>query len=107
MKVGESNKVIDGSIGIITNLESGWRNVENDSKLNFGKLSKSENDLRNRSTILRPELTFSIRKKLEHDLAKSEHNFAQNHKNKMYFYGLDFVPIYEGCFYYKYKPCIK
>ena len=43
---------------------------------------------------MRPELTLSIRKKLEHGLAKSEHNFAQKHKNKTYFYGPDLVPIY-------------
>ena len=33
--------------------------------------------------------------------------FAQKHKNKTYFYRPDFVPIYEGCFYYKYRPCIR
>jgi len=64
------------------------------------KLSKSEYNLRNRSMIFGVELTLSIRK-------KSEHDFAQKHKNKTYFYGHDFVPIYERCFYYKYKPCIR
>ena len=39
-------------------------------------------------------------------MAKSEHDFAQKNKNKMYFYGFDLVPIYEGCFYYKYRHCI-
>ena len=80
---------------------------ESDSKLEVGKQSKSEYDLRNRCTIFRAELTLPIRKKSEHDLEKSEHDFAQKHKNKSYFYGPDFVLIYEGCFYYKYRPCIK
>jgi len=62
--------------------------------------SKLKHDMRNRSTILRQELILSFRK-------NSEHDFAQKHKNKTYFYGSDFVPIYEGCFYYKYKPCIR
>jgi len=66
--------------------------LKSDSKLKFGNLSKSDHDLRNRSTILRPELTLSIRKKSEHDLTKLEHDFAQKHKNKTYFYGPDFVP---------------
>jgi len=70
------------------------------------KLSKLEHDLKNRSTIFGPELALPIRKKLEHDLAKSMHDFAQKNKNKTYFYGLDLVPIYEGCFYYKYRHCI-
>jgi len=81
--------------------------LKSDSKLKLGKLSKSEHNLRNQSTILRPELTFTIHKKSEHDLEKSEHDFTQKHKNKTYFYGPDFVQIYEGCFYYKCKPCIR
>jgi len=63
--------------------------------------------LKNRSTIFGPELALPIRIKLEHDLAKSEYDFAQNHKNKTYFYGSDLVPIYEGCFFYKYRLCIR
>ena len=55
------------------------------------RFEKSEHDFWSR-------MAFSIRKKLEHDLAKSEHDFAQKHKNKTYFYGLDFVPIYEDAF---------
>jgi len=47
---------------------------------------------------LRAELTLSIRKKSKQDLAKSEHDFAQKHKNKTYFYGPDSVAIYEGYF---------
>jgi len=52
-----------------------------------------------RSTIFGPELALPIRK-------KSEHDFTQKNKNKTYFYGPDLVPIYEGCFYYKYRHCI-
>jgi hypothetical protein len=63
--------------------------------------------LKNRSTIFGAELALSIRKKSEHDLAKSEHDFAQKNKNKMYFYGPDLVPIYKGYFYYKYRLCIR
>jgi len=33
-------------------------------------------------------LALSIRKKSEHDLAKSEKDFTQKHKNKTYFMGL-------------------
>ena len=51
-------------------------------------------------------MALPIRKKLEHDLEESEHNFAQKNKNKTYFYGPDLVPIYEGCFYNKYRHCI-
>jgi len=36
------------------------------------KLSKSEHDVKNRSTIFGPELTLSIRKKLEYNLVKSD-----------------------------------
>jgi len=70
------------------------------------KLSKSEHDFKNRSTIFGLELALSIRKKSEHDLAKSKHDFVQKNKNKTYFYGPDLIPIYEGCFYYKYRHCI-
>jgi len=70
------------------------------------KLSKSEHDLKNRSTIFGPELALPIRKKSEHDLAKSEYDFAQKNKNKTYFDGHDLVPIYEGCICYKYRHCI-
>ena len=52
-------------------------------------------------------MALPIRKKSEHDLAKSKHDFAQKNKNKTYFYGSDLVPIYEGCFYYKYRLCIR
>jgi len=70
------------------------------------KLSKSEHDLKNQSTICGPELALPIHKKSEHYLVKSEHDFAQKNKYKTYFYGHDLVPIYEGCFYYKYRHCI-
>jgi len=45
-------------------------------------LSKSEFDLKNRSTIFRAELALPIRKKSKYDLAKSEYDFTQKHKNK-------------------------
>ena len=64
------------------------------------KLSKSKHDLKNWSTIFGPELALSIRKKSEHDLAKSEHDFAQKNKNKTYFCEPDLIPINEGYFYY-------
>lgn len=42
----------------------------------------------NRSTIFKAKLTLLIRKKSKHDLAKSEYDFVQKHKNKTYFKGL-------------------
>jgi len=78
--------------------------LKSDSKLKFGKLSKSKHDLRNRSTILRPELQLFIRKKSEHDLAKSEHDFARRIKTKRIFMGLIWFQVMRDAFHYKYKP---
>jgi len=44
--------------------------------------------LKNQSTIFGPELALHIRKKSEHDLVKSEHDFAQKNKKKHIFMGM-------------------
>ena len=48
-----------------------------------------------------------IRKKSEHDLAKLEYDFALIQEKHKRIFELDFVPIFEGFFYYKYRPCIR
>jgi hypothetical protein len=100
---GKSSMVVDVKFDIITNLESRWRLLRKWLKIGEIEVCWS---CQNRSTIFGPELALPIRKKSKHDLEKLEYNFAQKNKNKKYFYGPDLVPIYEGCFYYKYRHCI-
>jgi len=62
------------------------------------KLSKSQPDLRNRSTISGAELTLSF--------VKNRSTISRRVRKIKRIFGPDFVPIYEGYFYYQYRHYI-